>query len=152
MATSPSKHQMKMSRLWTEGAVGWATGFVASLVIWGVAGLLDVDIQVPAGPGSETLEALTLVPILFATLVPALAAVLLLWLLQRFTARAALVFLVITGGVALVSLTFPFGLDIASGAQVALASMHVVTAVGIIGALSWAARSGVGPVDEDRAA
>jgi len=79
------------------------------------------------------------VPILFAVVIPAVAAGIVLWVLRRFTARAVTIFVVISVVVTVASLPAPFSLDIDTDAQVALAAMHVVTAAAIVGALTWAA-------------
>ena len=69
--------------------VATVIGVIDAVIVWGVATLFDVSIQVPDGPGSQTLTNLTIPPIIFIVAAIPLAA---LGLLNPMIAAAAMAF------------------------------------------------------------
>jgi len=121
-------------------AIATVIGVIDALIVWGIATLFDVSIQVPDGPGSQTLADLTIPPIIFIVAVPSIAAGILLWLLQRFVpGRALRIFQVVATIVLVLSFGLPFRLDQPLEGQLSLVAMHILVGAVIIATMTWVA-------------
>lgn len=115
-------------------------GVIDSLIVWAIAALFDVSIQVPSSRGSEELTDLALWNVVIFVAVSSIAAGILLWLLQRFFRERGLrIFQVIAVIVLALSLILPFGVDQPLEAQLALVTMHILVGMVIIGTMTWVA-------------
>ena len=120
--------------------IATAIGVIDALIVWGIATLFDVSIQLPDGPGSETLTDVTIGPIIFFVAVASIAAGILLWLLQRFVPNRALrIFQIAAVIVLLLSLGLPLGLDQPLEGQLSLVAMHILVGGVIIATMTWVA-------------
>ncbi len=126
----------KISKLWWVGTVAALSAAVANVVVYFVAqAVLGGPIVMPyQGPGTAALP-LPLAPVIFASLIPALGATVLLGLLGRFTRYPAQIFLAVSVVFLLFSLGGPFSLPIALALQLALVVMHIVAGVATVGVL-----------------
>ncbi len=94
-------------------------------------------------PGAE--QPLTLPPVIMASLVPALIAAVVAWLVNRFTRRPRQVFTGLAVVLLVLTLVPPFSLPGASGGMIfALVLMHVVAAAAIVYFLVRPMRAGSG--------
>lgn len=115
-------------------------GIVDSLIVWAGATLFDVEILLPDEPGSDTLAGITIAPIFFVVVISAVAAGLLLWVLQRiFRDWALRIFQLVALAVLVASLIVPFQLDQSFAGQLALLAMHLLVGSAIIGTFTWVA-------------
>ncbi len=115
-------------------------GVIDALIVWGIATLFDVSIQVPDDPGSQTLADLTIPPVIFIVAVSSIAAGILLWLLQRFVPNRALrVFQVVAIIVLVLSFGLPIGLDQPVEGQLSLVATHILVGAVIIATMTWVA-------------
>ncbi len=120
--------------------VATVIGVIDAVIVRGVATLFDVSIQVPDGPGSQTLTNLTIPPIIFIVAAPSIAAGILLWLLQRFIPNRALrVFQVVAIFFLVLSFGLPFRLDQRLEGQLSLVAMHILVGAVIIATMTWVA-------------
>ena len=135
MTTFTHTQSRSLNPLFLSGLLGWIAALAGSLAVAGVAALLGVQLQIAAPPDMQIAVPLTLPPILFATLIPAVGATVLFGLLNRFAGKnAARIFQIIALVFILLSFGGPFGLPVAGNVKVFLAAMHVVAG----GALIWA--------------
>lgn len=134
--TVPRSYIPSTPQLWLNGLLGGIVGAAINLILLWLAQLLyRGPIEVPMPPAN----AITPLPwwqVGIMTIVPALIATALYWLLLRFVPNARRIFLIIGIVVLLVSLAGPLGLPIASSIKSVLALMHVVAAVSILGFLT----------------
>ena len=115
-------------------------GVIDSLIVWAIAALFDVEILLPEEPGSEALTGITFAPILLVVTIVAVAAGILLWVLQRFFHERALrIFQIVAGIVLVLSLAVPFQLDQSLSAQLALVGMHLLVGSAIVATFTWVA-------------
>ena len=112
---------------------------VAALLVFGVASIIT-DVRTPAmnGRASQDLNALF---VILMSGVPALLGWGLLALLEKFTAKAVIVWRIIAAVVLLLSLAGPFtGTSITTDNRLWLAAMHVTVGVVLIGLLPGAGK------------
>ncbi len=133
------------------GAVG---GMIGKLLVVTIASLVGAEVLFPPrfGARSAGLVPISEVPLpsLFVTaaavsVVPAVAAGLALWLLEKFTVHALTILLVVIAGMILVGdilAILGVGVDPRAGVEArwVLAAQHTITAVAIMGALAIAGR------------
>jgi Family of unknown function (DUF6069) len=120
--------QTARPNIWITALTAGAIAAVANLVVYFIAVAANVPLQV-AAPGSSELQRLPFVPVILASLIPALAAAALLLALKRFTPRANMVFQVIAVVFILVSFGGPLGQPTDGGTKFVLNLMHVVAGV-----------------------
>ena len=96
--------------------------------------------MVPQFPDNTTLLPLSIGQLLGASIVPALAAAVLLAILGRFVKRPFPLFQIIAAIVFLLSFGGPLSLPIGGAEKAVLAVMHLVTAVAIVAIFSALAR------------
>jgi hypothetical protein len=138
--SSPIERVAFRKLLWV-GPVAAVAAFVAVVVVFGIAGLFGVPLEVMAPPTYETLSPMEVSFIAQATFPPAIGATILLAILGRFTRRPFLNFQIIALVVFLL-LTFggPLSLPVSGLVKLVLAAMHVVAAGAIVGVLSTLGR------------
>jgi hypothetical protein len=117
--------QSTRQNIWTTALITGAIAAVANLIVYFIAVAANVPLQV-AAPGSTELQRLPFVPVILASLIPALAAAALLLVLKRFTPRANTVFQVIAVVFTLVSFGGPLGQPTDDATKFVLNLMHVV--------------------------
>lgn len=119
-------------------AVATIIGVLDAFIVWGIAAVFDVAIQVPDRSGGLT--DLTFAPIVIVVAAAAVAAGILLWLLQRFVPdRAVTIFHAVSLIVLALSLVGPFLLDQPLEAQLALVAMNLLAGSAIIATFTWVA-------------
>lgn len=119
-----------------------AVAAVANLAVFVVAkGLFDVSFVMPyRGPNAAS-GRLPAAMVVIASVVPAIAAAVLLWALGRFARRPLTVFWVIASLALLASVGGPLSLrQTETSTRVALIVMHVVAAAVTVGLLTASAR------------
>jgi len=120
--------------------IAFVIGVIDSVLVWGIASLLDVSILLPDGPGSETLSEFTIAPATVLVAVSSILAGILLWVLQRFVPDRALIIFQVVAVIALaLSLILPFTLDQPIEGQLALVAMHLLVGSAIIATFTWVA-------------
>jgi hypothetical protein len=135
MTTLPQSQSRSTNPLLLSGLLGWIAALTGSLAVAGVAALLGIQLQIAVAPNMQTAIPLTLLPILFATLIPSVGATVLFGLLNRFAGKnAPRIFQIIALVLMVLSLGAPFGLPVAGSVKIFLAVMHIVAG----GALIWA--------------
>jgi hypothetical protein len=123
--------------IWLSGLLGGALAFVGVLILFIIARLFGVSLQVGAPPDWTSLVSLPATQLFFATIIPAVVATLLYAVLRLiFKQSAARVFQVIALILLLLSLGGPLSLAVNPVNKIILALMHVVTALSIIWALT----------------
>ena len=128
-------------KLWWLALAAGVTAFIGNLIVFFVAqNLLGLSLMIPQSLGSTTLAPLSIAPILVTSIIPAIAAAVLLAILGRFVKRPFRVFQIIAAIVLLLSFGGPLNLPIGGAEKVVLATMHVLTAVAIVVILSALAR------------
>lgn len=116
-------------------AIGAAAGAVANVLLYEAAGAAGVPMVAPVGLGVG--------PIFVASCVPAVFAVLLSLLLNRFLAKPSTVLVGFAIAFGLFSMVGPVTLPGAgAGLRMLLASMHVVSALAIVGGIRRFGRRG----------
>jgi hypothetical protein len=117
---------------------------LAGLVVWAVsAPVLGIDLTVGIPPATQ---AVTPVSVLVAALVPGALAWALLALLERFSRRGRLAWLVVGWAVLALSLLGPISMGATGATLVSLLTMHV--AVGVTLLVGLARRRTIGEADE----
>jgi len=132
-----SDTELTVAQRWTAGAifkgaiVGAALGLVGNLALFfgaGAAGVSLVGRFDPAGPPAS----LALVPVVLASLLPAVFAALTALGIARVAKDPAKVFAIVATVFALLSMGGPANLaDAGGGLKLVLALMHVVSGLGI---------------------
>lgn len=148
MATSTQdaqSRQMEAAKngrgLWTTAVIAGVVAGVINLIIYFLAtGVLNIPVEITMGGPTAPLVPLTPGPVIVMSLIPAIGAAVLLWILRRFTARPYTIFLIIAVIALLLSFGGPLPLPIAAAAKGVLILMHVVTAAVIVGWLGRFAR------------
>jgi hypothetical protein len=134
--TAPASEDRALSTkgLFVGAALGAAASAVGNVILYLGSGALGVSRLGEFQPG--TVSELPLVPVIMASIVPALPAVLLAAGLNRFLKKPAMVFTVVAALFALLSMGGPAALGGATtGMKVVLALMHVVSGVAIAGGI-----------------
>ena len=117
------------SRFISAGLLAAAVAAVANLLVYFlVPALFGFTLEFPwQGPGSE-IQRLPIFMVLLATVLPTIAAIVLLAVLNRFTARPVTIFRVIAVVFLLLSLAAPLTLSAPLSVRLTLVAMHVITA------------------------
>lgn len=131
--TAPS---VSAGALFGAGLLGGVASAVANLALFFGSGAAGISIEGMFQPG-QPVAALSAVPVLISSIVPAIPGALLALLLVKFARqRAALVFAVISAVFTVVSFGGPANVQgLSTGGLVVMELMHVVAAVGIGGAI-----------------
>lgn len=116
-----------LPRPWPTGLLFGALATAANLIVFGIARLATGDdITVPGWNGNPP-QTVGPVPIIFATMIPALLAIGFGQLLGRFLAKPKPVFVGLVGAVTLLSTSGPLSSGAPAGTVVALVAMHLLT-------------------------
>jgi len=137
---SSSIERVAFRKLLWVGPVAAVAAFVAVVVVFGIAGLFGVPLEVMAPPTYETLSPMEVSFIAQATIPPAIGATILLAILGRFTRRPFLIFQIVAAVFLLLSFGGPLSLPVSGLVKLVLAIMHVVAASAIVGVLSTLGR------------
>ena len=137
--SSPIERVAFRKLLWV-GPVAAVAAFVASVVVFGIAGLFGVPLEVMAPPTYETLSPMEVSFIAQATIPPAIGATILLAILGRFTRRPFLIFQIIAAVFLLLSFGGPLSLPVSGVVKMVLGLIHIVAAGTIVGVLSTLGR------------
>jgi hypothetical protein len=121
--------------LWWGAMLAIGIAAVANAVLFTLAGLFGVALDVSLSPGQPP-QPLPLGLVVFATVVPALLAAGLLGLLGRLTDRPVRLFQWIAVVVFVVSLAGPLFQAVGATATLILILMHLIAAAVIVGVLS----------------
>lgn len=131
--------RFSIGRLLLIGVAAAAVAAIANLAVFVIAKeLFDVSFVMPYQGPDTTPEPLPPALVAISSVVPAILAALLLWILGRTVGRPLLIFQVASVVALLLSLGGPpTPEDTATSTKVALIVMHVVAGVIIIGLLAW---------------
>lgn len=129
IARSMGERQVKQRRLWWAAPAAAIAAALANSAIYAtaeLAGALPDHVLVPTAAGEKPLG---IGEVLFASIVPLIAAGIVLAILVKFTRRPLRVFWPLALGVLVLSLGSPLSLSEAPGRMIAaLLSMHLVAA------------------------
>jgi hypothetical protein len=132
-STLLGQEKRAFGRLVSAGIVALVASVIGNLLLYGVVvGLLGRTIALPADMGG----ALTVLPVIGASAVGAIAATLVFAALHRFTRRPTQIFLIVSVVALLLSFAGPLTTpSIDTLSRVVLLLMHVIAAVASVGAL-----------------
>jgi hypothetical protein len=139
-STAPS-NQFSFGRLLWVGPLAGVVAAIGNLIVFFIAKGVGVPFIMPLSGPESTPEPLPFFAVIMASVVPAIAAAIFLAILAKFTARAALIFTIVSVLFLLVSFGGPFSLPVDLATQVALSLMHIVAGVAIVGILTTYGRS-----------
>ena len=132
-ASSDPRARIPAGKLWRAGLLAAAAAAVANMIIWAIERiLLGLALPVPQGAGNE-IAPLPVVMVVVVSAVAAIAATLLLAILNRFVQRPIRIFQGIAAVALLLSLGGPLSLPVDIATKVGLSAMHVVAAAAIVG-------------------
>ena len=137
---SSSIERVAFRKLLWVGPMAAVAAFVAVVVVFGIAGLFGVPLEVMAPPTYETLSPMEVSFIAQATIPPAIGATILLAILGRFTRRPFLIFQIIAAVFLLLSFGGPLSLPVSGVVKMVLGLIHIVAAGTIVGVLSTLGR------------
>ena len=140
-ASNTKTERISFSRLLWVGPVAAVVAAMANLIVFIIVkNLLGIPLMGPSGPGSTEMAPLPAVAVIIASIVPAIAATILLAVLSKFLARPIRVFWIISVVFLLISFASPLGLPVDVATKVTLELMHIVAAVAIVGGLTTLGR------------
>lgn len=141
-STEGSTHEYDGGRVAVAALLGGGVSAGLNLILYYVAGSIGVPFTARLQGASSPATLLPAAQVVGASIAPALVAALVLFLLDRVTRRAALLFVALAGVGLLASLAGPLTLpDASAGTRLCLALMHVIAAVFITTTLLVRARS-----------
>jgi hypothetical protein len=123
--------------------IGAGIAAVGNLILLLLAGLLSIPLDVMAGPPGPNTPVMPIgaIQVIIFSVLPAFVGGLIYWVLNRVSARASTIFIVIAVVVLLLSLLPIFGQPLTAGGVIVLILMHIVAAVAITWALVKRARA-----------
>lgn len=139
-STLSFRKRVVFTGLWQAALLAAAVAALGNLLLLVIAGLFGISILTPVPPEGTTIAPLTAGPVIISSVVPALAAALLLGLLGRFTASPLRAFYVIAVLFLLISFAGPLGLPVDATSKLLLNLMHVIAAAVIVGVLATRVR------------
>ncbi len=117
--------------------LGAGVAIAANLVVYLVARFaIGLGLVMPPTPVAPEPAPLNFIAVVLSTLIPAVGAGVIYWLLARSLKNGRLVFLVISALFLLVSFAGPFSLPAELSTQLTLNLMHIVAGAAIVGALT----------------
>lgn len=116
-----------LPRPWPTGLLFGALATVGNLIVFGIAYLASGESIVVPGWNGNPPQTVGPVPIVFATMFPAVLAIGFGLLLGRFTGKPKTVFLATVGAVTLLSTGGPISSGAPGGTVAALVAMHLLT-------------------------
>jgi Family of unknown function (DUF6069) len=127
-------------RVWRAGLLAATVAAAANAIVFLVERtILGLPLPVPQGANAQ-LAPLTLVMVVVVSLVVAIAATLLLAILNRFVRRPLGWFRGVSAVVLLLSFGGPLSLPVDTATKAGLAAMHLVAAAAIVGLLTGVSR------------
>jgi Family of unknown function (DUF6069) len=114
--------------IWIATLTAGAIAAVANVIVYFVALAANVPLRI-ISPRSGVLEQLPPIPVAIASLVPALAAAVVLLVLRRFAPRANLIFQVIAAVILVASFAGPLQMPIDAATKFVLNLMHLIAGV-----------------------
>jgi len=132
--------RVAIRELWWGALVAAVAAFAAAVVLFGIAGLFGVPLEVMAPPTYETLSPMEVSFIAQATIPPAIGATILLAILGRFTRRPFLIFQIVAAVFLLLSFGGLLSLPVSGAVKIVLGLIHIVAAGAIVGVLSTLGR------------
>mgnify|MGYP000088380244 CR=1 FL=1 len=137
MAVMQKERVMPLSKLLQAGLIGGAIGAIGSFVVYFIGKAMGIPFEIMP-PGATELDALPVVMIAVANVVPGLIAGGVLALLARFVAQPVRIFQIISLIFLIVSFASPFTqpAEVTMGTKLALNLMHIVAAGGIVWSLT----------------
>jgi hypothetical protein len=121
-----------------DSAVGVVGAVAAAVVVWAIASLAGAELSVRFGDGAPI--DVTIVSVVAASLLGALAGWGLLAVLRRFTSNARTVWTAVAAVAALLSLSGPLSATATTGTKISLMAMHLAVAAVLIVVLRRANR------------
>lgn len=135
--TASQNTKFSLSRLLWAGPAAGIAAAIGNLIVFAVAkNLFGIPFVMPLSGPDSPLEPLPAFAVIVASMIPALAAAIFLWLLGKFAPRPVLIFQLVSIIFLLVSFGGPFSLPVDVATQLALSLMHVVAGVVIVGGLT----------------
>jgi len=122
------------SSIFVNGLIGGVAASILNVIIYYVARAFDVSFVLPPRHQGELPIDLHPFGIIFASMVPAIGALLLLMVLNSNTRKPFRILLIISAGVLALSV-FPLTLDLTTASRISMGTMHIVAAGSIILAL-----------------
>ena len=117
--------------------VGGGLAVAGNLLVYALARYaLRLELVMPPTPVMPDPAPLNIIAVILATLIPAVGAGLVYWLLARFVKRGRVVFLAVSAVFLLLSFAGPFTLPAELATQLTLNLMHLVAGAAIVGALT----------------
>ena len=129
-----------MNTIIRGGLIGAVIALVLNLALFYVMSALDVTLNLVNDPPYPVV---TVLPVVVLTLLAAIGATAILWLLDRFTNRPILIFLWVALVVGLLSFIPSFLKTATRPAFIGLGLLHVGAAIGIIWGILFSSQSGV---------
>jgi hypothetical protein len=129
------------TRTWKPRAIAVAAAVAAPVIAWALFQAFGVDLRSPQ-MGSQASQEIGVGNVIFVSLLAGLAGWALLAVLERFTARARVIWTAVATVALIVSLGGPMqGTGISGGTRAALIALHVVVAAVLIPLMARTARS-----------
>ena len=134
-AGADTHRELTTGGIWKGAFLGAAAGAVANVLIYVVASAAGASMIAEFQKGSPPI-AMPFPPVVIASFVPAIFAALVAMLVNRLSASAGKVYLIVGAVVTLLSMGGPANLGQAGvGLKVALALMHVASGIAITGGI-----------------
>lgn len=135
IAGGSSERELTTGGIWKGAFIGAAVGAVGNVILYFVTSAAGASMMGEFQKGAPAV-AMPFPPVVIASFVPAIFASLVAMLVNRFTASASKVYVIVAVVFTLLSMGGPANLGQAGvGLKVALALMHVVSAVAITGGI-----------------
>jgi hypothetical protein len=129
--------RIAVHRLWFAGPVAGLAAFLGVLLLhWAVQNLFGITLEFPMPPDFITVERLAVSQLFVTTMIPALGATLLLFLLNRFLAQPMRIFYIVATLFLLVSFAGPLSLPADKAIIFTLTLMHIIAAAAIVTVLT----------------
>ncbi len=122
------------SAILVNGIIGGVAASILNVAIYYISRAMDVSFVLPPKTSGELPLDLHPFGIIFASMVPAIGALLLLMLLNR-TTRKPFMILVIISVIVLAISVYPLTLELTWASRISMGIMHIVAAVSILWAL-----------------
>ena len=114
---------------------------IAGLIGGGIAAVLNAIVffiapTLTATQSDGSIGPVTLIPIIFASIIPSIFAAIVLWLLRRFTGNGTRIFQIVAVVLLLLSFFSPFAAAATTGIALWLNLMHLIAGSAIIWSLT----------------
>jgi hypothetical protein len=131
MQATQGSEKVALGKLPIAGLIGGGIAIVGNVILYLLTRVLNISMVMPmGGPDGPVMDMPIFAPI-FATLIPAIGATILLALLGRFTKRPYRIFVITAVVFFILTIFTPFTTPLSLAGQLILLAMHVVAAVGI---------------------